>query len=70
MLARSVYLSFGELDVKVSDNYFDLLPGETVEIAVSGAVSLDALKAQLKVISLTDAFAVDSVRASVSAARK
>ncbi len=57
VLARSVYLSFGNLDVKVSDNYFDVLPGETAEIAVTSAASLDALKAQLKVISLTDAFA-------------
>jgi beta-mannosidase len=32
VLARSVYLSFGNLDVKVTDNYFNLLPGETVEI--------------------------------------
>jgi beta-mannosidase len=69
VLARSVYLSFGELDVQVSDNYFDLLPGETAEIAVSGAVSLEALKAQLKVISLTDAFAVDDQPAAVSASR-
>ena len=35
VLARSVYLSFGNLDVKLSDNYFDLLPGETVEITAS-----------------------------------
>ena len=35
VLARSVYLSFGDLDVKVSDNYFNLLPGETAEIAVT-----------------------------------
>ena len=34
VLARSVYLSFGELDAQVSDNYFDLLPGETREITV------------------------------------
>jgi beta-mannosidase len=67
VLARSVYLSFGELDVQVSDNYFDLLPGETAEIVVSGAVSLDALKAQLKVISLTDAFATNDQPAVVSA---
>jgi beta-mannosidase len=70
VLARSVYLSFGGLDVKLSDNYFDLMPGETVEITADSAVSLDALKAQLKVVSLTDAFAADSVRASVSATRK
>jgi beta-mannosidase len=68
VLARSVYLSFGNLDVKVSDNYFDILPGETVEIGVSSAASLDALKAQIKVISLTDAFAVGDQAATVSAA--
>ena len=37
VLARSVYLSFGNLDVKLSDNYFDLLPGETVEITATSA---------------------------------
>jgi beta-mannosidase len=70
VLARSVYLSFGNLDVKVSDNYFDILPGETVDVVVSGADSLEALKAQLKVVSLTDAFAQGGgASASVSAAR-
>jgi len=68
VLARGVYLSFGELDAQVSDNYFDLLPGETREIAVTSAASLDALKAQLKVISLTDAFARDPVPATLTAA--
>jgi beta-mannosidase len=64
VLARSVYLAFGDLDVKISDNYFDLLPGETVEIAATGPASLDAMNAQLRVISLTDAFA-DSGQAVV-----
>ena len=69
VLARSVYLAFGSLDVQLSDNYFDLLPGETVEITATGAVSLDALKAQLKVISLTDAFAGNEQPATVGASR-
>jgi beta-mannosidase len=69
VLARSVYLAFGDLDVELSDNYFNLLPGETAEIAVSSAATLDALKAQLKVISLTDAFATVAATASVSASR-
>jgi beta-mannosidase len=56
VLARSVYISFGNLEVAVSDNYFDLLPGETVEIAAKSGATLEALKAQLKVVSLTDAF--------------
>jgi beta-mannosidase len=68
VLARSVYLSFGNLDVALSDNYFDLLPGETMEISAGSKVTLDAMKAQLKVISLTDAFAADSAPATVSAA--
>jgi beta-mannosidase len=65
VLARSVYLSFGNLDVQLSNNYFDILPGETVEISASSKVELDAMKAQLKVISLTDAFAADSAPATV-----
>jgi beta-mannosidase len=69
VLARSVYLSFGDLDVELSDNYFNLLPGETAEITAASAVSLDALKAQLKVISLRDAFASVSEAATISASR-
>jgi beta-mannosidase len=68
VLARSVYLSFGELEVKVSDNYFNLLPGETTTIAATSAASLEALKAQMKVISLTDAFGPNDAPAIVSAA--
>ena len=70
VLARSVYLSFGELDAKLSDNYFDLLPGESMEITATSAASLEALKAQLKVVSLTDAFAAsDGKGATVSSRR-
>jgi beta-mannosidase len=58
-LARSVYMSFGDLDVQSSDNYFDLLPGETATIRLKSSASLDQLKAALKVISLTEAFAAD-----------
>ncbi|MGC1636363.1 MAG: glycoside hydrolase family 2 protein, partial [Candidatus Acidiferrales bacterium] len=58
VLARSVYISFGDLDVQTSDNYFDLLPGEavTVRLKAPSAVSLDQLKSSMQVISLTDAF--------------
>jgi beta-mannosidase len=70
VLARDAYLSFGNLDVQLSDNYFDLLPGETVEVTATSIVSLDQLKAQLKVISLTDAFAAgDGQAAMVTAGR-
>jgi len=69
VLARDVYLAFGSLDVKVSENYFDLMPGESVEIVATSAVTLDQLKAQLKVISLTDAFSSDGQRATIGASR-
>lgn len=55
-LARSVYLSLGNLDAELSDNYFNLLPGDTAEITVTGRFSLSDLKAQLSAISLVDAF--------------
>ena len=57
LLARSVYVSFGALDVQLSDNYVDLLPGEPAEIEVRSAAALDEIKANLKVMSLADAFA-------------
>jgi beta-mannosidase len=69
VLARSVYISSDNLELKLSDNYFDVLPGETVEITATNAVSLDALKAQLKVISLTDAFASNGQAATVVAGK-
>jgi beta-mannosidase len=56
-LARSVYLAFGDLDVQASDNYFDLLPGETATITLKSPATLDQIKGGLKVTSLTDAFA-------------
>jgi beta-mannosidase len=69
VFARDIYLSFGDLDVKLSDNYFDLLPGETAEISVKTNASLDAVKGQLKVISLSDAFASGGSVATIGAAR-
>jgi len=57
VLARNVYVSFGNLDTKLADNYFDLLPGQAIDLTITSAASLDDLKKNLKVISLTDAFA-------------
>jgi beta-mannosidase len=56
VLARSVYLSFGNLDGKLSDNYFDVLPGETQEIVFTTKATLDAVKSQLRAVSLVDSF--------------
>jgi beta-mannosidase len=55
-LVRSVYISFGALDAAPSDNYFDLIPGQPVEITITSAAPLDQLRTQLKLISLADAF--------------
>jgi len=57
VLARAVYLSFGEADVTYSDNYINLLPNEPATIHVSGdRLSLEELKRDLSVTSLVDAF--------------
>ena len=55
-LARNVYISFGDLDVQTSDNYFDLLPSEPVTIKLKTSSTLDQLKSALKITSLTEAF--------------
>jgi beta-mannosidase len=55
-LARSVYLSFGNLEVQSSDNYLDLLPAEPVTIRLKTSATLEQLKAALKTTSLTEAY--------------
>ncbi|MGA2020827.1 MAG: glycoside hydrolase family 2 protein [Candidatus Sulfotelmatobacter sp.] len=55
-LARSVYLSFGDLDVQTSDNYFDLLPGEAVTIRLKSSATPEQVRGAMKVTSLTEAF--------------
>jgi beta-mannosidase len=61
VLARSVYVSFGDTDAQLSDNYFDLLPGEPVTVTVASKSSLSQLEKSLKVMSLVDAFVPDTV---------
>lgn len=56
VLARSVYVSFGENDVDFSDNYLDLLPNVPVTIHVTSSADLEALKGSLRIQSLADAF--------------
>ena len=57
VLARAVYLSFGEADATYSDNYINLLPNEPATIHVSGdRLSLEELKRDVSVTSLVDAF--------------
>jgi len=61
VLARAVYLSFGEADVTYSDNYINLLPNEPTTIHVSGnEVKLDELRRNVSVMSLVDAFTTNA----------
>ena len=66
VLAKSVYISFGNLDARPADNYFDLLPGQAVDLPVTGTASLDDLNKNLRVISLTDAFVPHEAQVSAA----
>ncbi|MGC1872846.1 MAG: glycoside hydrolase family 2 protein [Acidobacteriaceae bacterium] len=61
VLARDVYVSFGDHDAKFSDNYFDLLPGEPQTIVVHSPASLAQLQNSMKVMSLVDAIQPNTV---------
>lgn len=61
VLARTVDVSFGDTDAKVSDNFFDLLPNEPVTITIESKADLSQLEKNLKLISVADAFQPDSV---------
>ncbi|GAB3781978.1 glycoside hydrolase family 2 TIM barrel-domain containing protein [Dyella agri] len=51
-LAREVWVDFGDLDARLSDNAFDLLPGESVTLHVDSAADAAALQHALTVRSL------------------
>ena len=61
VLARDVYVTFGDHDAKFSDNYIDLLPGESLAIAVHSTASLAELQSSMKVVSLVDAIEPNTV---------
>lgn len=69
-LARSVFVNFGSLEAKVSDNYFDIIPGQAVEVEVTSAATLEQLQAALKVMSLVDAFSKEEAPSTNVAASK
>jgi hypothetical protein len=45
------------LDAKLSDNYFDLLPGQPHIVEISSTATVDQLKNALRIVSLADAAA-------------
>ena len=53
-LARDVWVSFGDLDADVSDNSFDLLPGQSVRLTVHSKAGLEKLQHALRVQDLAD----------------
>ncbi len=57
-LAKDVYLSAPGLKGRFSDNFFDLLPGQSQDVAFLGeaVVGADALRQALKITSLKDSY--------------
>lgn len=53
-LVRATWIAFDGLDAELEDNAFDLLPGETRELAVRSRAGLPALRAALRVQTLGD----------------
>ena len=62
VLAKHVYVSFGDHEVEVSDNYFDLLPGEPVTLQLKSTASLEEMRQSMKVRNITDAFTVEAAK--------
>lgn len=60
VVARDAYLTFGDLDATPSDNYFDLLPNETLQITVHTTASKAQLESELKLVSLVDLFGANT----------
>ncbi|OOG41351.1 glycoside hydrolase family 2 protein [Rhodanobacter sp. C05] len=53
-LARDVWVSFGDLDAEVSDNAFDILPGQSITLVVRSKATLDELQHALQVQNLAN----------------
>lgn len=51
-LARDVWVSFGNLDVEMSDNAFDILPGQSVTVSVISKAPLDEVMHALQLQNL------------------
>jgi beta-galactosidase/beta-glucuronidase len=56
VLARDVYITLGDLDATLSDNYFDLIPSESVKIDIQGNLTEQQVRDKMKIMSLVDAF--------------
>lgn len=54
--ARAVFMSVEGIDNFFGNNYFDILPNETVKIKVTTNISEADFVKQLKVVSLRDGY--------------
>jgi beta-mannosidase len=54
-LARAVWVSFGGIDAEISDNAFDILPGQQVVLTVHSKAGLDGLRNALRIEDVADA---------------
>jgi beta-mannosidase len=54
--AKDVYLSYDFEEVKFSDNFFDLLPGEEKNMIMYSKEAIDQVNTPMKIISLFDTF--------------
>jgi beta-mannosidase len=57
VLARNVWIGFGDRDAQLSDNSFDLIPGQPLTVEVKSGAPRTELERSLEIISLRDAFA-------------
>jgi beta-mannosidase len=55
-LAKNVFIDFGDMNVKLSDNFFDLIPGDKKMIAIGNIDNVESLKKMIKVKSLFDSY--------------
>jgi beta-mannosidase len=53
-LAKNVFIDVGNATISLSDNYFDLLPGESKTVELTSTLSLPELKNLIKIKSLVD----------------
>ncbi|OYT16358.1 MAG: hypothetical protein B7C24_08120, partial [Bacteroidetes bacterium 4572_77] len=57
-LAKNIFLSTEKIEGKFSDNYFDLLPNQNVEIefVTTTHISMNEFKKNLKVVTIRDSY--------------
>jgi beta-mannosidase len=55
-LAKNICIDFDDLDIKLTDNYFDLLPGESRAVTLETKMSKENLSKKIKIKSLVDSY--------------